>query len=77
MLVEWHACLLNKTQDECQMHIKGNLKKSVRYIAWGLPLAGVIISSLLPLTGTSRQLLILILLIWLQVQILFESYLAG
>jgi hypothetical protein len=51
--------------------------KITRYTVRGLPLAGIVISSLLPLTMYGRQLLILALLIWFQVYITFDIFLNG
>ena len=54
---------------------KANLKKNIRYIIRGLPLAGIIVSSFLPMPATGRQLLILGLLVWFQIFILFDIFL--
>jgi len=54
---------------------KANLKKSIRYIIRGLPLAGIIVSSLLPMSATGRQLLMLGLLVWFQIFIVFDIFL--
>jgi len=54
---------------------KANLKKNIRYIIRGLPLAGIIVSSFLPMPPTGRQLLILGLLVWFQIFILFDIFL--
>jgi len=53
---------------------KANLKKNIRNIIRGLPLAGIIVSSFLPLPATGRQLLILVLLVWFQIFILFDIF---
>jgi hypothetical protein len=53
-----------------------SIKKGIQYAIRGLPLAAIIVSSFLPLRPVSRQLLILASLIWLQVLIVFEVFLA-
>ncbi len=57
--------------------LKEKIWKIGRYIIRGLPLAGILISSLLPLTTFGRQLLILALLVWFQVYIIFDVFLNG
>lgn len=57
--------------------LKEKIWKIGRYIIRALPLAGILISSLLPLTTFGRQLLILALLVWFQVYIIFDVFLNG
>jgi len=52
-------------------------QKGARYGILGLPLAAIIGSSFLPLKPITNQLLILASLIWLQIIILFEVFLAN
>lgn len=59
------------------MHKKFNLQKSIRYTILGLPLAGIVVSSLLPISRLGSQLLMLILLIWFQVFFIFDIFFNG
>jgi len=52
------------------------IRKGFRYTLRGLPLAAIIASSFLPLQPFTRQFLVLASLIWLQVLIVFEVFLA-
>ena len=54
-----------------------NLKKKFRVVIQGLPLAGIILGSFLPMSTLGRQLLILVLLVWLQVYYIFDVLLNG
>lgn len=56
---------------------KEKIWKIARYTLRGLPLAGILASSLLPITMFGRQLLILALLVWFQVYIIFDVILNG
>jgi hypothetical protein len=64
-------------EDDCMMLKQAKLKKSIRYVIQGLPLAGIIVGSLLPLTTLGRQLLMLAALIWFQIYFIFEIFLNG
>jgi len=54
-----------------------NLKKNMRYFIRVLPLAGIIVSAFLPLSPIGRQLLVLVLLVWLQIYFLLDVFLFG
>jgi hypothetical protein len=51
--------------------------KIARYTIRGLPLAGILVTSFLPLTMFGRQLLMLALLVWFHIYILFDVFLYG
>ena len=72
-----HAHSNSYVWDECVMLKKADLKKSVRYAIQGLPLAGIIIASLLPISTLGRQMLILVLLLWFQVFFIFDIFFNG
>jgi uncharacterized membrane protein len=59
------------------MLIKEKLWKIIRFTIRGLPLAGIVVSSFLPLTAFGRQMLMLVLLVWFQVYLIFEVFLNG
>ena len=54
-----------------------NLKKKFRVVIQGLPLSGIILGSFLPISTLGRQLLMLVLLVWLQVYYIFDVLLNG
>jgi hypothetical protein len=56
---------------------KENIGKIKRNTIRILPLAGIVISSFLPLTVHGRQLLILALLVWFQIYFIFDIFLNG
>ncbi len=49
------------------------IKKWLALLLRGLPLAGLVTASMLPLPNFSRQVLMLITLLWVQVFFLFDS----
>ena len=49
----------------------------LRYVIPGLPLAGAVISGLLPLRDFARQFMILVVLVWIQAYFILEIFLAG
>ena len=53
------------------------LRKTVKLVIRGLPLAGAAAAALLPLQQTGQQFLILIVLLWVQVFFISEVFLAG
>ncbi len=53
------------------------LSKGWKWALRGLPLASAITASLLTLSRVGHQFLVLIVLVWLQVFLLFECFLAG
>jgi cobalamin synthase len=53
------------------------IRKIARLSIRSLPLAGLLIGSLLQLTVFGRQLLILALLVWFDVYLIFEVFLNG
>ncbi len=53
------------------------LSKGWKWVIRGLPLAGAVAASLLTLSRVGHQFLVLIVLVWLQVFLLFECFLAG
>ena len=59
------------------MHKKYNFQKSIRYTILGLPLVGIIVSSMLPISTFGSQLLMLILLVWFQVFFIFDIFFNG
>jgi len=56
---------------------KEKISKIARYTIRGLPLAGILVTSFLPLTILGRQLLMLVLLVWFQIYIIFDVFLYG
>lgn len=56
---------------------KINLNNSLRYIIPGLPLAGIVFGSLLPMPDFGRQLLILALFVWCQIYFICEIFYHG
>ena len=56
---------------------KPSLTKNIRHIIQGLPLAGILLTSLLPLSVLGRQLLMLVLLIWFQAYFIFDVFFNG
>lgn len=56
------------------MQKKVDIKKSARYAIQGLPLAGIIGGSLLPMSTLGRQLLMLVLLPWFQVYFVLDIF---
>jgi hypothetical protein len=56
---------------------KEKIQNIARYTIRGLPLAGILVSSFLPLTQFGRQLLILGLLVWFQIYIIFDVFQNG
>ena len=55
--------------------MKNKIRKNVKYVIWGLPLVSAIGASLLPLSRLSQQFLMLIVLIWIPVFFVTESFL--
>lgn len=53
---------------------KKRIPKSYLWIIRGLPLAAILGASMLPLSKTGSQILMLITLLWLQAYLLFECY---
>jgi hypothetical protein len=53
--------------------IPGAAKSIIRL----LPLAGVVVTALLPLQRIGQQFLMLIVLLWIQVYFISEAFLAG
>jgi len=51
--------------------------KNFRHLIQGLPLAGILVTSLLPLSILGRQLLMLVLLIWFQAYFIFDVFFNG
>jgi hypothetical protein len=56
---------------------KEKISRIARYTIRGLPLAGILVTSFLPLTILGRQLLMLVLLVWFQIYIIFDVFLYG
>jgi hypothetical protein len=56
---------------------KEKRSKALRLTILGMPLGGVAVASFLPLSQLSHQFLILIVLLWVQVFFLFDSFLVG
>jgi hypothetical protein len=56
---------------------KNGFNKSIRYVIQGLPMAGILITSLFPISTLWRQFLILIFLVWFQVYLIFDFFLHG
>ena len=56
---------------------KFKLSKTIRRIIMGLPLAGVVIANLLPISVRAHQFLVGIILVWFQVFILTEVFSPG
>ena len=52
------------------------LPKAIKYVIRGLPLAGAAATSLMPLQRIGQQFLMLIVLLWVQVYIIVEIFLA-
>lgn len=53
------------------------LPKVVKVVIRGLPLAGAAATALLPLQRIGQQVLMLIVLVWVQVYFITEVFLAG
>lgn len=53
---------------------KEKIKQVLRYTIIGLPLAGVALTNLLPISARTNQFLVMVTLIWFQVFILFEVF---
>jgi hypothetical protein len=53
------------------------LPKAVKFVIRGLPLAGAAATALLPLQRVGQQVLMLIVLVWVQVYFITEVFLAG
>ena len=53
------------------------LPKAVKVVLRGLPLAGAAAAAWLPLQRIGQQLLILIVLLWIQAYVIIEGFLAG
>jgi hypothetical protein len=56
---------------------QAKLGRILRRTICGLPVAGIIFASLLPISVRGQQFLVLIALIWFQVFILFEVFAVG
>ena len=56
---------------------KLDLRKGLKFTLLGLPLAGILASTLFPLSNFGRQCMILALLVWLQVYFIFDIFLNG
>ncbi len=54
-----------------------NIPNRWKWVLRSLPLAGVVGASFLPIQRFGQQVSVLIVLIWLQVFLLFECFLAG
>jgi len=55
------------------MERKG-ISKNLKFVIQGAPLLGAVVASLLPISGLSHQLIILIVLLWIQVFFIFECF---
>ena len=53
---------------------KMRISKGIKMVIRGLPLIAILGASVLPLSKTASQFLMLITLLWLQAFILFECY---
>jgi hypothetical protein len=56
---------------------KKNLSKGLKLLVQGLPLAGAAGAALLPVSRLGAQVVMLIVLVWLQVFFIVECFLAG
>jgi hypothetical protein len=68
-------CLL-RTKAEFTM-TKTRFSKIIRRIIMGLPLAGIVVMNLFPISARMHQFLVMIALIWFQVFILSEVFSPG
>jgi hypothetical protein len=53
------------------------LSKKIKVVLRALPLAGAAASVLLPLSRVGQQFMVLIVLVWVQVFVVLEIFLAG
>ena len=53
---------------------KMRVSKRIKMVIRGMPLVAILGASLLPLSRTASQFLMLITLLWLQVLVIFECY---
>ncbi len=51
--------------------------KGWRWVITGMPLGGAILASFLPISRTSQQFLILIVLVWIQVFFIFSTFVTS
>ncbi len=56
---------------------KKRISKGFRWVVRGMPLVAILGASLLPLSKTANQFLMLAVLLWLQAFIIFECYLVD
>ena len=56
---------------------KKRIPKGWKLVIQGLPLAGAAVTALLPLPRLGQQFVMLIVLLWLQVFLIVECFLAG
>jgi hypothetical protein len=61
----------------CDHIKKKRISKNWKYVIQGLPLAGAVATTFLPLSRVGHQFSVLIVLIWLQVFFLVECLFAG
>lgn len=54
---------------------KTRISKGFRWVIRGVPLAAILGASMLPLSKTANQFLMLVTLLWLQAFLVFECYL--
>lgn len=56
---------------------KKETSKAIIFVIRSLPLAGALVTSLLPLQRTGQQFLMLIVLLWIQLYFVTEVFLTG
>ncbi len=68
--------MVQNTQAENKKASK-KLPRALKFVIRGLPLAGAVASVFFNLTRIEQQLMVLMVLIWLQVYFILEVFLAG
>jgi hypothetical protein len=56
---------------------KGKFNKPLKLMLQGAPLAGALGASLLPIRQLGHQFLVLVTLVWVQIFLIVECFLAG